>query len=268
MEEEIIQRYHADIWEGHPGEARTVEKITWSFYFPGITRKVRKFIRACDDCQRNKPTHTKPQGFMQTIVLPTQPWKQITADFVDMPKVKNAHGKDTTDRILVVVDRFSKQTILIPVRKNFTTAEIFQNEYLRYSEYQTRLSQTEIRYSDPKNGGDYRKDSESYRYSAPLITNKRTDNPKERYKKHNRIWGTTWIMTKATGSYCYYCFDWYSTVLIILIAAKPSNNTVETRHGWITRRMYDEKYGRWLRMKKRADWDRCWGKARWMVCCH
>jgi transposase InsO family protein len=62
---------------------------------------------------------------MQTIEFPTQPWKQITADFVDMPKVKNAHGKETMDQILVVVDRFSKQTILIPVRKNFTTAEIF-----------------------------------------------------------------------------------------------------------------------------------------------
>ena len=52
LEQEIIQRYHTDIREGHPGEARTVEKIERKFYFLGIMRKVRKFIRSCDDCQR------------------------------------------------------------------------------------------------------------------------------------------------------------------------------------------------------------------------
>ena len=65
LEQEIIQRYHTDIREGHPGEARTVEKIERNFYFPGIMRKVRKFIRSCDDFQRNKPTREKPYGKMQ-----------------------------------------------------------------------------------------------------------------------------------------------------------------------------------------------------------
>ena len=125
LEQEIIQRYHADIREGHPGEARTVEKIQRNFYFPGIMRKVKKFIRSCDDCQRNKPTREKPYGKMQKIDLPTRPWQQITADFVDMPKTRNAHGKETMDQVLVVVDRFSKQVILVPIRKNFTTKEVF-----------------------------------------------------------------------------------------------------------------------------------------------
>jgi hypothetical protein len=63
------------------------------------------------------------------------------ADFVDMPKTKDAHGKETMDQILVMVDRFSKQVILAPIRNNFMTKEVlisFGNEYLLYSEYRSR----------------------------------------------------------------------------------------------------------------------------------
>ena len=58
------------------------------------------------------------------IDLRTRPWQQITAGFVDMPKTKNAHGKETMDQVLVVVDRFSKQVILAPIRNNFMTKEV------------------------------------------------------------------------------------------------------------------------------------------------
>jgi hypothetical protein len=58
------------------------------------------------------------------IDLPTRPWQQITTGFVDMPKTKNAHGKETMDQVLVVVDQFSKQVILAPIRNNFITKEV------------------------------------------------------------------------------------------------------------------------------------------------
>ena len=51
-------------------------------------------------------------------------------------------------------------------------------------------------------------------------------------------------------------------ILIILTAAKPSNNPSETRPVQRTRQKHDDEDGR---MKKRADCDRYQGKARWMV---
>ena len=67
LEEDIIERFHADVREGHPGEARTIEKIQRNYYFPGTIRKVRQFIRKCDDCQKNKPPRQPPQGKMQIM---------------------------------------------------------------------------------------------------------------------------------------------------------------------------------------------------------
>jgi transposase InsO family protein len=125
LEQEVIRRYHDDIREGHQGEARTVEKIQRNYYFPGMIRKVRKYIRQCDSCQRNKVIHQKPHGKMQQQETPTRPWQHVTMDFVDMPEVKGITDLGKWNQILVIVDRFSKQTILVPARKNLTAREAY-----------------------------------------------------------------------------------------------------------------------------------------------
>ena len=125
LEHDIIMRYHEDIREGHPGEARTIEKIQRNYYFPGTIRKVRKFIKACNKCQQNKVIHEKTTGKMQQGLTPTRPWQHITMDFVDKPSTRSIISGEIMNQTLVVVDRFSKQTILIPSRKNYTAREVF-----------------------------------------------------------------------------------------------------------------------------------------------
>ena len=125
IEQQLIARYHDDIREGHPGEARTVEKIQRNYYFPGMIRKVRKFITACDKCQKNKPIHTKTPGKLHPGITPERPWQHITIDFVDKPKARSITNKEVMDQTMVIVDRFSKQTVLVPSRKNYTAREVF-----------------------------------------------------------------------------------------------------------------------------------------------
>jgi hypothetical protein len=126
-EKAVIERFHDDIREGHPGESRTMEKIQRDHYFPGMYRKIKRYIKECDSCQRNKNDYRQPEG--KLIIeqdLPKRPWEQVTADFLEMPKAKRAGSAEEFDELLVVVDTFSKQTILIPTKKTATTEEIFQ----------------------------------------------------------------------------------------------------------------------------------------------
>ena len=55
----------------------------------------------------------------------TRRWERISIDVVDMPETKNPYTKDTENELLVVVDTFSKQTVLIATKKNANTEEIF-----------------------------------------------------------------------------------------------------------------------------------------------
>jgi hypothetical protein len=86
---------------------------------------------------------------------PTRPWQHITVDFVDVPSVKNVYSQDRMDQVMVVVDSFTKQTILIPAKKSYTTKRYFISfgkEYSQSLAYQKRLRRIETRYSDPRNG--------------------------------------------------------------------------------------------------------------------
>jgi hypothetical protein len=90
-------------------------------------RKVKRYISQCDSCGRNKNEYAKPLGKLTIDEnLPSEPWKQLTADFMEMPTTTSVAGTEDYDELLVVVDRFSKQTILIPTRKTATIEEIFQ----------------------------------------------------------------------------------------------------------------------------------------------
>jgi Integrase zinc binding domain/Chromo (CHRromatin Organisation MOdifier) domain len=126
MEKKIILRYHDNVREGHQGVARTMEKIQRSYYFPGMFRKIKKIIKECDSCNRNKNEYEKPKGLMQEEKdKPSQPWEKLTADFLEMPSTRHPFLQGWWDELLVVVDTFSKQTVLIPTRKTADTEEIF-----------------------------------------------------------------------------------------------------------------------------------------------
>jgi len=126
MEEKLIRRHHDEVQEGHPGITRTMEKIQRGYYFPGMHRKVAKYIGKCSSCEGNGSECGKPQGKM--IIeedAPGKPWERMTADFLEMPPTRHTLWTDVLDELLVVVDSFTKFTILIPTKKTATTEEIF-----------------------------------------------------------------------------------------------------------------------------------------------
>jgi len=39
---------------GHGGQWKIVELVTQNFWWPGITKEVKRYVEGCDACQRNK----------------------------------------------------------------------------------------------------------------------------------------------------------------------------------------------------------------------
>ena len=127
VEKEIFAKHHEDPKEGHQGIARTIEKIQRNYYIPGLHKKIKKYITDCDLCNKSKNDYSKPIGKMQIEENQiNRPWQSITADFLDMPQVQDENTGIKLNQILVIVDRFSKYTILIPTRKEATTEEVYE----------------------------------------------------------------------------------------------------------------------------------------------
>ncbi|GKA80245.1 retrotransposon-related protein [Tanacetum coccineum] len=99
----IVQHYHAGAVGGHSGTNVTAHKVGTLFYWKGLHKAVKKFIRECDMCQRQKTDLAAYPRLLQPLPVPEKIGSEISMDFkVGLPK---SQGKTV---IFVVVDRLSK----------------------------------------------------------------------------------------------------------------------------------------------------------------
>jgi hypothetical protein len=77
-----------------------------------MKRDVQQICEQCIVCRKAK-SRVQPHGLYTPLLVPTEPWVDISLDFVlDLPKSKK--GRDS---IFVLVDRFSKMTHFIACHK-------------------------------------------------------------------------------------------------------------------------------------------------------
>jgi len=114
---EIVRLHHDTPIGGHRGQWKTVELVTHNFWWPGITKEVKRYVEGCDTCQHNKNCTEQPAGKLMPNSIPEKPWTHILADFIT--KLPLAQGYDS---ILVVVDRLTKMVHFIPTTEK-TSAE-------------------------------------------------------------------------------------------------------------------------------------------------
>jgi hypothetical protein len=110
----IIHDFHDASIAGHLGVARTTTSVSEFFYWPGLSRDIKDYVRSCSVCQRNK-TSNKSYGLHQPLGIPSQRWHTVTMDFAG-PFAVSGEGK--WDMIMIVVDKLSKRCHFVPSRSN------------------------------------------------------------------------------------------------------------------------------------------------------
>ncbi|CAA7012879.1 unnamed protein product [Microthlaspi erraticum] len=113
---QIIKEIHT---EGHVGRDRTLQLVTASYFWPTLRREVERFVSRCVICLASKG-HATNAGLYLPLPIPTQPWTDISMDFVlGLPRTQRGH-----DSIFVVVDRFSKMARFIPCKKTTDASQV------------------------------------------------------------------------------------------------------------------------------------------------
>ena len=80
-----------------------VELITRNYWWPGITKKVKKYMEECDQYQRMKNRVEILVGKLRPNKVPERSWQYILVDFITKLLVFKGY-----DLILVICDRFLK----------------------------------------------------------------------------------------------------------------------------------------------------------------
>ena len=106
----ILEAHHDGLEVGHPGRDGMYASRSQKYFWPGLQEDVRRYIRNCDICGRNR-TRRERMGLLLPLPIPETPWAHIAMDYaVQLPKSKS----NGTRNILIVVDRLTKEVELIP----------------------------------------------------------------------------------------------------------------------------------------------------------
>ena len=94
-----------------------IELVTRNYWWPGVTRDVRRYVEGCDLCQRMKNRIEELAGKLKLSKIPEKLWTHLTVDFITkLPIVAEK------DAILVVCDRLSKMVHFVATTEE-TSAE-------------------------------------------------------------------------------------------------------------------------------------------------
>ena len=126
LQMEIICLHHDTPISRHPRTEKTLELMQHSYTWPGMATLVKDHVSRCDHCAHFKGSNQAPAGKLKPLDTPPGSWKEISPDFItDLPE------SEGFDRILVVVDRFSKEVEFIPCTESISTLDTAKL-YLRH----------------------------------------------------------------------------------------------------------------------------------------
>jgi hypothetical protein len=108
---------------GHFGTDKTYDRITETYYRPGLSSIVESYVKHCPQCIVNKTSRTKPFGNLLSI---DPPYDRIPKAFesINMDLIVGLPKSGGYDAILTVVDRYTKAAIFIPTSSDFTAESL------------------------------------------------------------------------------------------------------------------------------------------------
>jgi transposase InsO family protein len=118
---ELIQEAHAQVSAAHPGRTKTVAVIARRYWWKSLRTDVERYMNNCRECRRATVFRDKAPGKLQPLPVPERPWQHVAMDFKSYPTDRYGY-----DSVLVVIDRFSKQSVTMPCYKTTTAKDMAQ----------------------------------------------------------------------------------------------------------------------------------------------
>jgi hypothetical protein len=122
----LLEIYHDEPTTGHPGQAKTYQDLRCNYWWPGMHKFVKEYVRGCAICQANKiiTRHNQPHLYPIPPEEDAKPFQTIAIDLI--VKLPESNGYDT---ILTITDHdCTKGVILVPCRETMG-AEDLAKEY-------------------------------------------------------------------------------------------------------------------------------------------
>ena len=121
---EVISCHHNNLLIEHFGIDKTKELISRKYYWPSLRRDVKSYVRGYDICLALKAIRLKPYGDLQSLLIPTHQWKNLSMNFVTGSPLSSDWKSDSYNFILIIVNRLTKMVHYEPVKVTINALEL------------------------------------------------------------------------------------------------------------------------------------------------
>ncbi|XP_061195768.1 uncharacterized protein LOC133203996 [Saccostrea echinata] len=134
LRRKVMTIAHDSIMGGHLGTKKTVDRISSSFYWPGIQGDVKRYCQSCDVCQRTFPKGKVTKVPLEKMPLIDTPFERVAVDLVGPIAPVTEKGNRY---ILTVVDYSTRYPEAIPL-KGIETERVAEALYLQHDGHTER----------------------------------------------------------------------------------------------------------------------------------
>jgi hypothetical protein len=116
-----LKIYYNDIYKGYFEYKKTLKLIRRKYFWPEMTRDIKKYVVIYDICQRIHIPRHRPYGELHPFLIPERLNQNLFINFItDLLSCKKRKNIQVYDNILIMIDRYSKLAKYIATRKNLT----------------------------------------------------------------------------------------------------------------------------------------------------
>lgn len=108
----LIQNIHDATVSGHPGTDATLAQVARNYFWPGISKAVKRFCKNCHIYGRSSIWRHQKQESLRPLPIPDRFHQELSIDF--MVELPESNGKTN---IMVITDRLLKSVTLEPMDK-------------------------------------------------------------------------------------------------------------------------------------------------------
>ena len=111
----IMSQHHDTRVVGHTGRWKTLELVSWNYWWPQMSCYIGQYVKMCDLCLHTKVQQSPPIGELSPLPTPESHWDTISVDFI--AELPESHSYDA---IMNVIDSVSKVSHFIPTHTTIT----------------------------------------------------------------------------------------------------------------------------------------------------
>jgi len=119
LRKDIVTHFHSTL--GHVGPHKVTPILKETFYWSGMDRDIVDHIKTCPSCQLSKRGSQIAQA-LKTFTVDTGPWQTV---HIDITMLYNGLPADAISSAVILVDRFSRYSIIIPCKHALSAPEMF-----------------------------------------------------------------------------------------------------------------------------------------------